>query len=442
MTECVVDASVFKSHRDWRKHAKKMRRKKTRQKLAEERNKQRELREKSPTFLTELAKKKLLEEYELELEEKKREEDHAKWIKAEEEAQKLWREQERLRSLAKEERLKEQERIRQEWEAEQKKKQKQKEELEKIKKKEEERKEMVIQRIDDFILHGGEVPSELQIIRETNPGREGCSFFNKVGSCRFGIQCSRNHRYPGISNVLLFFNFYTHFTLEHNRSSEYDTDIGLEYDESEMYSHFKEFYNDVVPEFKSHGKVTMVKVCCNTEIHLRGNVYVEFKTEREALIAYRKFHGRWYGGKQLNVEFVTINDWGNAVCGDFVRSRCPKGKSCNFLHVFKNPYNEFPIRWTRNKKDSTYKKPESFDSPREHESRRSSRRDWRWSETPERTPRSLSNDRDFKDRKRERSRERKRSSRHRDDSRKRRRRSSDDENDSKSRKKNKHRDDK
>ena len=97
MTECVVDSPVIKSHREWRKVAKKMRRKKIRQKLAEERNRERELREKSPTYLTELAKKKLLEEYELELEEKEREENNAKWLKAEEEAQKLWREQERGR---------------------------------------------------------------------------------------------------------------------------------------------------------------------------------------------------------------------------------------------------------------------------------------------------------------------------------------------------------
>ena len=55
-------------------------------------------------------------------------------------------------------------------------------------------------------------------------------------------------------------------------------DIGLEFEESERYENFKDFYSEVRPEFGKHGHVTTFKVCSNFELHLRGNVYVEYET--------------------------------------------------------------------------------------------------------------------------------------------------------------------
>ena len=54
-------------------------------------------------------------------------------------------------------------------------------------------------------------------------------------------------------------------------------DIGLEFEESERYETFKDFYFDVRPEFEKHGRVTTFKVCFNSEMHLRGNVYVQYE---------------------------------------------------------------------------------------------------------------------------------------------------------------------
>ncbi|KAL0273554.1 UNVERIFIED_CONTAM: hypothetical protein PYX00_006191 [Menopon gallinae] len=396
----MTDIPATRTHREWRRMAKKMRRKRIRQRLAEVRNAEQRKREKSPTYLTELAKKKLLEEYELEEYEKERKERHEKWLKAEEEAQRLWREQQRIKELAKEEKMRELERIRSEWEAEQQKVKKRKEEMERLKEEEEKRKQRTLERVNDFIVNGGEVPEELMAIRETNSGKELCSFFSKVGSCRFGPQCSRNHQYPSISKVLLFSNFYSHFTLDQSHSSEYDTDIGLEFEDSDMYLHFTEFYKDVAPELKKYGTVKMIKVCCNTESHLRGNVYVEYSSLRDALVAYQKFHGRWYG------------DWGRAVCGDFARRRCPKGKSCNFLHVFRNPRNEYPIEWNRVKNTNSHSPTDSFNGGSPDRDR-----SFRWSETPvRRVPESDRNGH----RHRSRSRERRERRSHRRDDRKRR----------------------
>ena len=141
--------------------------------------------------------------------------------------------------------------------------------------------------------------------------------------------------------------FYTHFSLEKN-SAEYDTDIALEFESSETRQHFREFYNDVVPELESFGRIKTLKYCCNTEVHLRGNLYVEYYTEREAARALRKLKGRWYAGRQLNCEFVNLKSWRSAVCG---MSKCPKGRACNFLHTFKNPHDQYdiksPPRWAK-----------------------------------------------------------------------------------------------
>lgn len=147
--------------------------------------------------------------------------------------------------------------------------------------------------------------------------------------------------------MILVPGFYTHFSLEKN-SAEYDTDVALEFESSETRQHFREFYKDVVPELESFGRIKTLKYCCNTEIHLRGNLYVEYYTEREAARALRKLKGRWYAGRQLNCEFANLKSWRSAVCG---MTKCPKGRACNFLHTFKNPHDEYdiksPPRWAK-----------------------------------------------------------------------------------------------
>jgi len=53
-------------------------------------------------------------------------------------------------------------------------------------------------------------------------------------------------------------------------------DLTLEFEDSELYQHFETFYYDVLPEFRAAGRVIQLKVCCNYEPHLRGNVYVQY----------------------------------------------------------------------------------------------------------------------------------------------------------------------
>lgn len=125
-------------------------------------------------------------------------------------------------------------------------------------------------------------------------------------------------------------------------SAEYDTDVALEFESSEKRHHFREFFDDVVKELETFGKIKTFKCCCNIEVHLRGNLYVEYNTEREAARAWRNLKGRWYAGKKLHCEFVNMPSWRSAICG---MHNCPKGnRGCNFLHTFRNPHSKYNIK--------------------------------------------------------------------------------------------------
>ncbi|XP_028294749.1 U2 small nuclear ribonucleoprotein auxiliary factor 35 kDa subunit-related protein 2 isoform X2 [Gouania willdenowi] len=168
-----------------------------------------------------------------------------------------------------------------------------------------------------------------------------CPFFLKTGACRFGDRCSRKHNYPTTSPTLMVRGMFVTFGMEESRRDDYDIDACLEHSEEDLHHSFLEFYHDVLPEFRSIGKVVQFKVSCNYEPHLKGNVYVQFDTEEHCTEAFIKFNGRWYAGRQLHCEICPVTRWKNAICGLFDRQKCSKGKHCNFLHVFRNPGNEF-----------------------------------------------------------------------------------------------------
>ncbi|NWR49335.1 U2AFM protein, partial [Regulus satrapa] len=191
--------------------------------------------------------------------------------------------------------------------------------------------------------HNPEPPENLG----TEKDRANCPFYIKTGSCRFGDSCSsRKHNYPTSSKTLLVRGMFITFGMEQCRRDDYDTDASLEYSDEETYQQFLEFYEDVLPEFQNVGKVVQFKVSCNYEPHLRGNVYVQYQSEKDCQAALALFSGRWYAGRQLHCEFCPVTRWKTAICGLFERQKCPRGKHCNFLHVFKNPNNEF---WEANR---------------------------------------------------------------------------------------------
>ncbi|MBN3303055.1 U2AFM protein, partial [Amia calva] len=185
--------------------------------------------------------------------------------------------------------------------------------------------------------HNPEAPQDYG----TEKDRANCPFFIKTGACRFGDRCSRKHVHPAASTTLMIRGMFVNFGMDQSRRDDYDTDASLEYSEEEVQQQFLDFYEDVLPEFSNVGKVLQFKVSCNFEPHLRGNVYVQYETEDECREAFMQFNGRWYAGKQLQCEFSPVTRWKMAICGLFDRHKCPRGKHCNFLHVYRNPGNQF-----------------------------------------------------------------------------------------------------
>ncbi|XP_026738263.1 U2 small nuclear ribonucleoprotein auxiliary factor 35 kDa subunit-related protein 2 [Trichoplusia ni] len=370
-------------HSEWRKVAKRERRRRVRTLQAKERDK---------LLYTEnyMQEQNLLEDLLIEQINKQNEEENRKWVEAELVATTQWLKLQQYKARLQQEKLEKQAKIKLEWELEQKKRKLEEERLKAAQEELIRKQEMFMENLDMF-LSGDAVdpPPELKVIHETKPDAELCPFFAKTACCRFGDECSRNHKYPGISKVLLATNFYTHFGLNSANLDEYDTDIMLEYEESETYKEFKEFFYDVLSEFEKFGKVVQFKVCYNHEKHLRGNTYIEFAELRCAVTAYRALHTRWYGGRQLSLEFCRLMSWKNAVCGSFLRNRCPKGRACNFLHVFKNPKNLFDGY------DEDFEDSFNGRTPR-------SARSWRWSESPEREDDKRSRRSDRSDRRRSR----------------------------------------
>ncbi|CAF2760138.1 unnamed protein product [Rotaria sp. Silwood2] len=242
------------------------------------------------------------------------------------------------------------------------------EENKKARKLREQREQMEIQRKEQLRKEMEEKQKELSLLTITvsthNPfapiqvtvapsiERPVCSFYLKTGVCRYNERCHRTHNKPDITNTLLAVNMYSNFEMQYGLDDEYDFDIGLEFEDSERYENFKDFYYDVLPEFERFGRIIMFKVCSNSEIHLRGNVYVQYETDYQAMQAYKALNTRYYAGRMVQCQFVNIPSWSAAICGLFEHGKCPKGRRCNYLHVFRNP----PLKSIEKNKDEFKRK--------------------------------------------------------------------------------------
>ncbi|XP_053312928.1 U2 small nuclear ribonucleoprotein auxiliary factor 35 kDa subunit-related protein 2 [Spea bombifrons] len=323
------------NHKKVRAILKKEKRKKKRQALAKLRDA--EQKEQTPSedddeSLDHIERQRLHEEWLLR--EQKAQEEFLLQKEREEAAK---RREEEERKLIEEWRKEEEDRVKNEKEEQQR---KQKEREEAVQKMLDEQVDKKLQNGDTW--HNPEAPEGYG----TEKDKANCPFYLKTGACRFGDRCSRKHNYPSSSQTLLIRGMFVTYGMEQCKRDDYDTDDNLEHGDDEMYQQFLEFYEDVVPEFKAVGKVIQFKVSCNFEPHLRGNVYVQYQTEEECLQAFSMFNGRWYASRQLQCELSPVTRWKTAICGLFERQKCPRGKQCNFLHVFRNPDNEF---WEANR---------------------------------------------------------------------------------------------
>ncbi|XP_043720426.1 zinc finger CCCH domain-containing protein 5 isoform X2 [Telopea speciosissima] len=172
----------------------------------------------------------------------------------------------------------------------------------------------------------------------TEQDKAHCPFHLKTGACRFGPRCSRIHFYPDKSCTLLIKNMYN------GPGLAWEQDEGLECTDEEVERCFEEFYEDVHTEFLKFGEIVNFKVCKNGSSHLRGNVYVHYKSLESAVLTYNSINGRYFAGKQITCEFVGVTRWKVAICGEYMKSRlktCSRGTACNFIHCFRNPGGDY-----------------------------------------------------------------------------------------------------
>ncbi|XP_049573301.1 U2 small nuclear ribonucleoprotein auxiliary factor 35 kDa subunit-related protein 2 [Syngnathus scovelli] len=406
------------SHKQRKAASRKERRKRKRQAIA----RTRECAAQSGTVVDPSEEKDEVDDEDASMFDEERQRLHEEWLERERLAQEEFRLRFEREEAARKRREDDERKIKEEWEAQQRKDEEEKEQKQQEKRDREEAVQKMLDEAENQLTNGGPWmnPEAPVTAKSENYGTErdvaNCPFFLKTGSCRFGDRCSRKHVYPSSSPTLMVRAMFITYGMEQSQRDDYDGDASLEHSEEDLHESFVEFYHDVLPEFRTIGKVVQFKVSCNYEPHLRGNVYVQFDTEEQCREAYIKFNGRWYAGKQLHCDICPVTRWKNAICGLFDRKKCPKGKHCNFLHVFRNPGNEF---WEadRDLHISPDRSIKGSHSERYSERRTERRSDRSWrshrSRSPQRSARSYGRRED--DRRSERSRDRRTSFHQRDD---------------------------
>lgn len=84
-----------------------------------------------------------------------------------------------------------------------------------------------------------------------------CKFYLKTGACRYGDSCAKFHPYPIMSKTLLFKNMYQHFKTSDEVTHWELYNLFYKKEEDER---FREFYEDVFPEFEKFGKIVQFNV--------------------------------------------------------------------------------------------------------------------------------------------------------------------------------------
>ena len=328
------------SHKKYRAALKKEKRKKRRQELARLRDSGLSQKEEEEESVADAFTEE--QEEEERLVERERQKLHEEWLLREQKAQEELRIKKEKEEAARKRQEAQERKLKEEWEEQQRKEREEEQQKLQEKKESEEAVQKMLEQAENELENGAtwqnpEPPTELRVMEKD---RANCPFYSKTGACRFGDRCSRKHNFPTSSPTLLIKSMFTTFGMEQCRRDDYDPDASLEYSEEETYQQFLDFYADVLPEFRTVGKVIQFKVSCNLEPHLRGNVYVQYQSEEECQAALSLFKGRWYAGRQLQCEFCPVTRWKMAICGLFEIQQCPRGRHCNFLHVFRNPNSE------------------------------------------------------------------------------------------------------
>jgi len=164
----------------------------------------------------------------------------------------------------------------------------------------------------------------------TEEDRVNCPFYFKIGACRNGDQCPRQHNRPTASQTLLLAHMYhnTPESLQIAQEEPWDDEM---YDRSQ--EHLELFYEEVFLELANYGEIEDMICVDNVSDHMLGNVYVKYYSEEDSERALQKLTGRYYGGRLIQAEFSPVTDFREARCRAFHESRCHRGGYCNFMHI-------------------------------------------------------------------------------------------------------------
>merc|ERR1719282_907140 len=169
----------------------------------------------------------------------------------------------------------------------------------------------------------------------TEKDRVHCPFYYKIGACRHGDRCSRQHNKPTMSPTIIIPNMYQtpaqQFQLQTGQPPPF-------IDPKQAEEHLLDFYEDVSEELGKFGELEEMYVCNNLGDHLTGNVYAKFRDEDGAAAAQQALHGRFYAKRPLICEFSPVTDFREARCRQFDHGECTRGGYCNFMHMYKIPY--------------------------------------------------------------------------------------------------------
>jgi len=167
----------------------------------------------------------------------------------------------------------------------------------------------------------------------TEKDRLNCPFYFRIGACRHGDRCSRNHLRPHFSQTILVPHFYLPSvqmpsipTSESAANSNFFQNLP---DNEE----FTNFYEDALDELDQYGRVEDLLILQNLGEHMYGNAYVKYSTEEEAERALKHIKGRYYQGRLVAPEYSPVSDFTEAVCGMFKSGFCERGDFCNFMHA-------------------------------------------------------------------------------------------------------------
>eukprot|EP01137_Pigoraptor_chileana_P007095 Opistho-2@52213 len=165
----------------------------------------------------------------------------------------------------------------------------------------------------------------------TEKDKVNCSFYFKIGACRHGDRCSRQHNRPTYTPTILIQNFYQN---PHNIPYLPDGRAGADVPEEEVQRQYEDLYADIFVELESkYGEIEEMNICDNLGDHLIGNVYVKFSSEEVAERAAKDLNNRWYGGKAIVCELSPVTDFQEACCRQYEKSNCDRGGFCNFMHM-------------------------------------------------------------------------------------------------------------